>query len=184
MDQPWPCDACGHPDFAIIRALARILGGCGLAVMASIWTAAALLGLQAVFVLFPWAYVIMKTAGALYLIYIAYGMWRHASEPLAMDAKPAVHAFRTGLMINVLNPKSVLFAGAVLLVIFPQHIAPLEKAIIVLNHLLVEIVLYGILCVAMSAPYVRGRYLAAKTWMDRGASIVLGALGLRLLLSR
>ena len=158
--------------------------GLGLATMASLWTLAALLGLEAVFAVVPWAYWAVKTAGALYLIYVAVIMWRGANDPIGSHAQPARRAFRQGLMINALNPKSVLFAAAVLVVIFPSNMSAAENALIVANHFIVEAVTYTGLAFCMSHDVVRRKYLAAKAVLDRGAAIVLGALGLRLLVSR
>ena len=65
---------------------AGIMAALGLAVMAAAWTLAALLGLQVVFDVFPWAQIAMKTTGGAYLIYIAISTWRGANTPL--DAAP------------------------------------------------------------------------------------------------
>ncbi|CAN0602615.1 unnamed protein product [Ectocarpus sp. 12 AP-2014] len=158
--------------------------GIGLAFVASIWTLSALLGLEVVFAIFPWAYVAVKVLGALYLIYVAIGMWRGAKQPLRTDVKPAVRAFRHGMMINILNPKSILFAAAVLVVIFPKGMTLGENAFVVVNHFVVEVVFYSIVAIAMSRAEVRDRYLSAKVHIDRASSVLLGALGVRLLLSR
>jgi len=163
---------------------AGIALGCGLAIMASTWTAMAFLGLEAVFQLFPWAYAFVKAVGAIYLLYIAYGMWRGAHESVSSTVKPARHAFRQGFLINLLNPKSVLFSAAVLIVIFPADTSVTESAIVVLNQLIMEIMFYTALAFGMSTQAVSKRYLKAKVYIDRTASLVLGALGLRLLLSR
>ena len=163
---------------------AGIAVGCGLGGMASLWTLMALLGLDAVFRIFPWAYAITKILGALYLIYIAWKMWVSAGKPISDTVKPARRAFRDGFLINVLNPKAVLFAAAVLVVIFPSHMTATEIAIVVLNHLAVEIVFYTLLALAMSTPAVRDAYLKAKIYIDRTASVVLGVLGVRLFLGR
>ena len=160
--------------------------GMGLATMAAIWTALALLGLNGIFALFPWAYLTLKVTGALYLIWIAYNTWRNAKKPLnaeTLDGRQA-RSFLTGLSVNLANPKSVLFASAVLLVIFPQNMSFLDKTIVVLNHLTVEVVCYTGFAVLLSTAKARDTYLRAKTWMDRIAAGVMGALGLRLLLDR
>ncbi len=47
---------------------AGIAVGLGLGLMAALWTAAALFGLEVVFTAFPWAYTLVKTIGALYLL--------------------------------------------------------------------------------------------------------------------
>ena len=158
--------------------------GCGLGLMASLWTLMALLGLETVFQLFPWAYAGARVLGALYLIYIAWRMWHSARDEVTSDARPGRHLFRQGIMINALNPKSVLFAAAVLVVIFPPGMTLMEDAIVVLNHLAVEIIFYTALAYGLSIPAIRTGYLKAKVYFDRVASVVLGGLGLRLLLDR
>lgn len=161
---------------------AGVAVGLGLGLVASFWTLAALLGLEAVFLGFPWAYALVKGIGAVYLLYIAFGMWRGARKPTASSVKPARHAFRQGVMINILNPKSVLFAAAVLVVIFPKGMSLTENLLIVANHLIVEVIFYSTLAFGMSRPAVAQGYLRAKVVFDRSASVVLGLLGLRLLL--
>ena len=163
---------------------AGIAIGMGLGLVASLWTLAALLGLEVVFNLFPWAYALVKTIGALYLIYVAYGMWVHARKPIEAAATPARHAFRQGAMINILNPKAMLFAAAVLIVIFPADLSMGHNLVIVLNHLAVEVLFYTGLAFAMSSSAVNRGYLRAKVYIDRTSAAVLGALGVRLLVSR
>ena len=163
---------------------AGIATGLGLATMAVIWTTFALLGLEVVFAVVPWAYTAVKTLGAAYLLYVAWGMWRGARDPITGGAKPVRHAFRQGMLINLLNPKSVLFAAAILVVVFPADMSLLDGAIIILNHLIVEIAFYSCLALAMTTETVQQRYLQAKLYLDRAAALVLGALGVRLLVSR
>ena len=163
---------------------AGISTGLGLGLMAATWTLMALLGLDAVFRLFPWAYMAAKTAGAAYLLYIAFQMWRGARADVSENTRLVQHSFRQGFMINLLNPKSVLFAGAVLVVVFPAEISLAEKTLVALNHLIVEFSFYTALAFWMSTQAVRRRYLRAKVYIDRAASVILGALGLRLLVDR
>ncbi|MEO9875411.1 MAG: LysE family transporter [Anderseniella sp.] len=158
--------------------------GCGLGLMAAAWTMMALLGLEAVFQLVPWAYTMARVVGAVYLLYIAWGMWHGARSKLEPSMKPARHAFRQGILINVTNPKSVLFAAAVLIVIFPAEMTLFENAVVVLNHLVIELLFYTALAIGMSTEAVSRMYLRAKTYIDRVAALVLGALGVRLLLGR
>lgn len=158
--------------------------GAGLGMMAALWTLAALLGLQSVFALVPWAYTTVKIAGAAYLLWIAWNTWKGASEPLANGAKPASRDFLDGILLNLSNPKSVLFAAAVLIVIFPPELSLFAKAFIVVNHFVVELVCYGLIAAVMSNPAVSSRYMAAKAWADRFAAVVMAGLGLRLLFQR
>ena len=49
---------------------------------ALVWAAAALYGLQALFARFDWLYLAFRIGGALYLLYLAVMLWRHAGDPL------------------------------------------------------------------------------------------------------
>lgn len=156
----------------------------GLGMMAATWTALAFLGLDAIFAVFPWAFIALKTIGALYLIWIAYQTWAHARAPMGDAPTPPMRAFLGGVLVNMSNPKSVLFAGAVIMVIFPQGMAFADKAIVVLNHLVIELIVGSALVLAFSTKHVSAGYLRAKPILDRIAASVLGFLGLKLLLSR
>ena len=163
---------------------AGIAVGMGLGLVAAMWTLAALLGLEAVFTAFPWIYGVVKTAGAIYLIYIAYHMWIGARDTVHTQITPASKAFQQGVTINLLNPKSVLFAGAVLVVIFPPDMRVTQSLMVVANHFMIEALFYTALAFGMSHPTVSDRYLRAKVYIDRVAAGILGLLGLRLLLGR
>lgn len=158
--------------------------GAGLGVMAALWTGAALLGLNAVFAVVPWAYLVLKTAGAIYLLWIAVQLWRSAHTPVTDSARPGARAFLGGLLVNLANPKSVLFAGAVLVVIFPPDLSLGAKALIVANHLVVELAVYTLFAAFLSSAPARAGYLRLKPIIDRTAAVILGALGLRLLFGR
>jgi len=160
-----------------------VLAGAGLASMAASWTLLALLGVGALLTLLPGAFLAMKIAGGLYLIYLAWKTWRSADRPATMETKQARNAFIGGLLINFANPKSVLFAGAVLVAIFPTGLTFGEQAFIVANHFAVEMVAYALLAIIMSRPVIVRRYLSAKRWIDRVFAGLMAALGLRLLIS-
>lgn len=163
---------------------AGIATGIGLGTMASLWTLAALLGMDAVFAVFPWAFATLKIGGAGYLIYLAITTWRRAAKPLTESAKPQGRAFVDGLLVNLGNPKTVLFAAAVLVVVFPPNLSATEIALVTLNHLILEVLFYTACALILSAPAARRRYLHTKPLLDRIAALLLGGLGLKLLLQR
>jgi len=158
--------------------------GAGLGLVAAAWTGAALLGLDLVFALFPWAFAALRIAGALYLIWVAYGLWRDARAPVREAAQPGARAFLGGVLVNLANPKSVLFAASVLVVIFPPDLSLAQKAVITANHFAVEVLVYGAFAALLASPPARAGCLRLKPVVDRVAALVLGALGLRLLLGR
>lgn len=158
---------------------AGIAAGAGLGLMAAIWTRRALLGLVVIFELFPMLYIGAKILGGAYLMYLAYKMWRHASAPVNRRVPVGQHAFRQGFLVNLLNPKSLILAAAVLVAVFPVGISVVDTLVIVINHFLVAVAFYTILAFCVSTQAVSERYIRAKVLIDRGAAGVLGALGVR-----
>ncbi|MDE2662508.1 MAG: LysE family transporter [Gemmatimonadota bacterium] len=157
---------------------AGIAVGAGLGAMAATWTLLAAGGLGLIFERLPWLYGSMRTAGALYLFYLAYRMWTNAAKPPQARSAPNRQAFLRGVLINLSNPKSVLFAAAVIVAVFPAGLSPANGLVIVANHLLVEIVFYTTLAFCMSTQAVAARYMRARLYLDRASASILGALGL------
>lgn len=78
------------------------------------------LGLGAVIAAYPLAFDLIRYAGVAYLLWLA---WRTLNTPLGGGDKPAVRparAFRDGLIVNLTNPKVILF----ILAFVPQFIDP------------------------------------------------------------
>lgn len=163
---------------------AGIAAGFGLATMAALWTLSAFLGLDVLFALFPWAYGALKIVGAVYLIWIAVQTWRHAKAPLGTATTSRHRAYVAGLLVNLGNPKSALFAAAVIVVVFPQGLSAPHIALIVANHFALEVLCYTGFALALSTPAAKSTYAALKPVLDRIAAALLGALGLRLILEK
>ncbi len=160
-----------------------IVTGLGLASMAALWTSMALLGLNVVFTLFPWAYAVARIAGGAYLMWLAFSIWRDAQTPLRDNATPVTgqRAFLSGFKVNLANPKSVLFAGSVLVMIFPEAMSITDKVLIIINHFVVEALAYTCFAVMMSGTRAKSAYLRLKPIFDRVTALVLGVLGLRII---
>ena len=108
-----------------------------------------------------------------------------AESPLVVQSSMGkTHEGRDIPLLILANPKSVLFAGAVIVVIFPEGLTTADKALIFFNHLSVELIVQPLLAVLLSTAAVRQRYFDAKIFLDRAAATILGALGIRLLLER
>ena len=163
---------------------AGVAAGAGLGLMAATWTMLALRGLGTLFELFPTAYIGAKVLGGAYLLYLAHKMWRNTSE--AIDA-PIPHAGRAlwqGFLVNLLNPKSVFFASAVLVSVFPGGISIADSLVIVINHFLVEFAFYTTLAFCASTRTISKHYIQARSYVDRGGAVILATLGLRFVFGR
>lgn len=156
--------------------------GLGLGIVAGLWTLAALLGLDALFATVPQAYTVLRIGGAILVLLFAIFTWRSADAPISeVPHGSARRAFAQGVILNLANPKSILFSAGVLLVIFPPGLSGAEMAVITLNHILLEVMVYAVLAWLLNRPIVRVRYLQLKPRIMRAMAIVLALLGLRLL---
>ncbi|CTQ50783.1 LysE family translocator [Jannaschia donghaensis] len=162
---------------------AGVMTGLGLALVAGLWTLAALLGLDALFDNVPGSYTMMRIGGAGLVLAIAVATWINAESPIAdVPRVSRRRAFLQGALLNLANPKSIIFSAGVLLVIFPPGLNATEMAVITANHIALEAVVYATLAWLLNRPSVRARYLALKPRIMRAMAIVLALLGLRLLL--
>ena len=164
--------------------LSGIKFGAGLGFMAATWTTAALMGLETIFKLFPWTYITIKTAGGAYLLYIAYNTFKNAHKPITEDAPTMRRDFLDGLLVNFANPKSVLFAGSILVLIFPPNMPLAYKAAVVVNHFTMELMFYSMIAFVFGNTLVRQKFLTWKSAIDRVSGALIAALGLKLLIQR
>jgi len=76
------------------------------------------LGLGALVAAFPQLFGAVRWAGAAYLLWIAWQTW---NTPLVTDTpRPVRRGFRDGLIVNLSNPKVILF----ILALVPQFVTP------------------------------------------------------------
>ncbi len=156
----------------------------GLGAGTVIWASAALLGLNAIFRTVPILFLGMKILGALFLIWIAWQIFRHASEPIAIDTadtEAGASPFMKGFLTQISNPKVAVFFGSIFIAMLPSAV-PLWMmialiAIVTFN----EIWWYTVVALFFGASPVRRLYIRAKAWIDRVTGSFLGLLGLRLL---
>lgn len=158
------------------------LGVCAITLF---WSSSAVLGVHALFELFPTARRVLQAAGALYLLYIAWRLWRSGSATArASGPAPAMadgRAFRLGMLTNLSNPKSALFFGSVFSTALPPHpgaaVLAGAVALVVVNALAWHL----LLAVLASAPQVQAGYAAQQGRLSRAAGAIVGAFGLSLL---
>jgi threonine/homoserine/homoserine lactone efflux protein len=159
--------------------------GMGLAFGASLWCLFALAGLSVVFHLVPVLYTVMKVAGACYLLWLAFNIWKGADRPIPPASNGSLRqGFLGGLLLNLSNPKPALFFSAVIVTIFPEALSLGQQAGVYAIVIGMELAFYATVVTLLTLPAVRGKYLAAKHWIDRATAGVLGALGLSLALNR
>jgi threonine/homoserine/homoserine lactone efflux protein len=158
--------------------------GLGLAFGASLWCLFALFGLAVVFKLYPPLFVAAKILGGIYLLYMAWHLWRGARAPLPPAARRRFgDGFIGGVVLSLSNPKPALFYSAVILTLFPDPSGAMMLAAIYATALVTEVFWYATVTLSMSTQPVRRRYLAAKFWIDTTAAIALAGLAVVLILN-
>ena len=157
----------------------------GLGAGTVIWSSAALLGLNAVFHAVPVLFMAMKIAGALFLLYIAYMIFRHAAEPLKIEGggERLAHPFLKGFLTQIANPKVAVFFGSIFIAMLPANVPLWMVLALIFIVSFNEVWWYTVVALFFGSGPVRSFYLRAKAWIDRVTGLFLGALGLRLLWS-
>jgi threonine/homoserine/homoserine lactone efflux protein len=115
----------------------------GIAVGTYCHAIAAGLGLSQLFLTVPIAYEVVRWAGCIYLLYLAYKTIRSEgsafSPSAALKRLSGKRIFTEGLATNLLNPKMALFV----LALFPQFVDPTGGSLL-LQMVLLATVLNGI----------------------------------------
>ncbi len=157
----------------------------GVALGAVFWAVAALFGLAVLFQFAPallWGY---KIAGGLFLVWIAWQMWSHASEPLDMatvgtTARSPTSAFRLGLWTNLANPKPAVFFGAVFVGTVPPGTTLAWFVALLVMVFLNEVICNIAVARAFSFDTPRRVYTRMKTGIDRTFGGILALLGVKI----
>jgi len=107
---------------------AAVAASAGVSLGGLIHTTLAGLGLGAVVAAVPWAFDVIRWVGVAYLLYLAWGAFRHAGGTTATGTAMSVRrAFVAGLAVNLANPKVILFV----LAFVPQFVVPQAGLVLV-----------------------------------------------------
>ncbi|MGA0605770.1 LysE family translocator [Phenylobacterium sp. VNQ135] len=172
---------------AVTRSRAHgLAAAAGMGLGAAMFALLALAGLVTLLREAPTLHLALKIGGGLYLMYIAWRIWRGAAEPLAgeADGLPAAGALRRSFCLafitQVSNPKAAVVYGSVFAALLPTPAPAWLLAVLAPAVFILETGWYVLVALAFSAPGPRALYAGWKAWIDRAAAAVMGALGLRL----
>ena len=164
----------------------------GVAMAATSWAAMACFGIALLMAQVAPLYGAIQLAGGAYLIWLGIAAWLESSNsarPLseAAVAPPAAarsgvaRAVATGALLNLGNPKMVIFFSSIFVALLPPH-APLWLRLTVVAIVAVqEIAWYTAVALVFSRPSVQAAYRRASTWIERALGTVLIGLGARIL---
>jgi threonine/homoserine/homoserine lactone efflux protein len=169
------------------RAAMAAAFGCTLGIIPPML--ASLCGLAALLHTSALAFQLLKYAGAAYLLYLAWGMWRETGLLSFSNGAGAAGAGRIvlrGILINILNPKLSLFFFAFL----PQFIAPAAgrplPQLLMLSGLFMLMTLVVFCLYGLFAHRVRRTLLGSENLqrrLQRSFAALFAILGLKLALA-
>lgn len=157
----------------------------GIGVGAVVWAAAALFGLALVFQAAPALLWTLKIVGGIYLIHMAWGMWRDAAIPLDMTGtgrppRSAVSAFRLGLVTQLSNPKPAVLFSSIFIGTVPQGTSLWVVAALLIVVFLNEAIWNTLVARIFSFERSKTTYISLKVLIDRSFGGLLALLGLKI----
>jgi len=143
--------------------LAGFVAVAGVTVGLTAWMLAAAFGLTEVLLIWPPLYQLIRWAGVIFLLWLAWEAWRGDSDPAAADgddARTLRGLFLRGMTGNLLNPKAAVFYVALLPTFMrPDHGSPLAQALTLGGlHLMVAVAVHSL--IVLGAAGVSGALLA------------------------
>ena len=161
--------------------------GCTLGIVPHIL--ASILGLSALLNMSAQVFSILRWAGALYLLYLAWNMWREAGT-LDIEKKSTETSFKNiilkAIAINLLNPKLTIFFFAFLpLFVSKDSSSPTLEMVLLsavfMGITLIVFALYGILASSISAYLVNSSKVVKR--LQQGFAVILAGFAVQLGLS-
>lgn len=185
------------PNFMVVaqRAVARgraqaLATVFGVVSVSALWASASLFGISVVFAWFPWTRLLLRVAGAAYLIWAGVRLWRHASAPSPAPTDAATPrdglwpAYRAGLATNLSNAKAIAFYGSAFSAAAPRPGETATLWVALALVLVIALLWYGLVAVALSTGMMARAYRRAKVGIERVCGLVMIAFGIRLATAR
>ena len=164
---------------------AALVASAGIATGSILLNIATLLGVGLLLSQAAWAMQVLRLLGAAYLLWLAYGAFRKAAKPPRLEAaevEPAAASthFIAGFLLQVMNPKAIVFWLAIAAVGAAKGGGPLVVALFVLGAFVISFLCHGAWAVLLSSGPVRAAYQGARRWIDAalGAFFVFAAFKL------
>lgn len=155
----------------------------GMTTATLVWGSLAVLGIGVVFSTLPMLRQGAQVAGGLYLLYLAYNLWRSGGSAPSVPPQTLSRsaAFRVGFMTSALNPKIALFYGSVFATALPPSPSWLHVVGAVAVVYLNSIIWHTSLAVVFSQKAVQRTYMRNFARFSKVSGAVVGAFGLKLI---
>ncbi len=164
---------------------AGMLFGLGLSIGLAFWGVIAATGLGAILQTSAAALTILKLIGGAYLIWLAYLSGRSAMEVSEKepDCKTAQHYFRSGLFLNLSNPKAVLAWMAVLALGLGGESVALQMTISTLSCSVLGLLIYTAYAFVFSTKHAMSLYRRVRRRIEGAVAVLFALAGFGLIKS-
>lgn len=147
----------------------------GIQIVNLLWMGVAAVGLGAILALSPLAFQMLTWAGAAYLVYLGVrAIWQSFREGEVVW-RSSKHAFIDGMLVQLSNPKSVLWITAIV----PQFVDATRPVlpqigVITVVGIIIDTITMAIYVVTAGAFRERlGQLPRMRAWMDRISGVIL-----------
>ena len=158
----------------------------GLSLGAVFFTLLAIFGLYALFEAVPFIFGLFKFLGGMYLLYLAFKIWKHSDEVLSMDVKLQkskkgfFKAILFGFITQISNPKTAIIIGSIFAALLPQQLPEYSALLLCLLAFFIDLIWYCTVVLLLSTKKSQKVYLRFKKYIDRLAGTLLAGLGFKL----
>lgn len=157
----------------------------GLATGAMLFSIAAMLGVQTVFMLVPWLHTVLSVLGGGYLLWVAFRLIFIRSTPQSASNQTENLSFRSafcaGLLTQLSNPNTALVFASLFTTVVTVNMSPLLMTLIPLMTFFIDFIWFQIVAKLLSAEKTRNRYLRHKRAVDRTCAGFLALLGIKMM---
>ena len=185
------------PSFVFIsqRALSKsrmdgIFASIGMGIGSVIFATLTVLGLHTIFSSVPILYMILKFMGGVYLLFLAFKIFRSSKNQLIIQesndySKSSMKkSMLLGFITQISNPKTAIVIGSILAALLPAEATLLQKSAVIPMVFIIDTSWYIIVSVFLTSQKVKAIYLKGKATIDRISASIIGLLGIKLILNQ
>ncbi len=182
------------PSFAmVVRASTRtsrhgFVAAIGMGIGALVFGTLALLGLHSLMQHNLFLFTAFRILGSLYLLYLAYRIWREAPEPFSIntrhsrDERGFVSTLLSSLAVQLSNPKTIFVYGSIFASLMPEKPDTTFYLLLLPTVFVVEVSWYAFIAKMISEAARLTLFLSSKKWIERAAAGWIGFLGANVLI--
>lgn len=148
----------------------------------ALWTVAAALGLVVLVQTLGSAFVVIKFAAAIYLIYLAWNLWNSHTEATlssADNSNDRRSGFISGLLISLSNPKAMIFFGTVMPTVLPiANLTVLQLVLVLFLSTTTMFIVFGAWAAVASRARIALQNASSRRALNRGSALALAGAGI------